>query len=197
MPRISQMRNASGMNINLVTSDDYTTFDDNAVDFSIRFGNGQFGNNSCELLLNEQCQIIASPTFLDENAGFDPFNPSQTIGDGLLLDHGDPYNIGWMDWHLWHELTENPPPTSDKLTLVQSYPTMLDMVCAGEGISIGTIGIEDDLLASGKIRSTGPLITRKGHGYHLVYREEQLHNPSFKKLRAYLIDSRAEALNPI
>ncbi|WP_299893185.1 hypothetical protein [uncultured Ruegeria sp.] len=70
---------------------------------------------------------------------------------------------------------------------VQSYPTMLDMVCAGEGISIGTIRIEDQLIASGKLVCIGPPVSRTGFGYYLVYSERQNSDPSFQRLKANLI----------
>ena len=187
MPRISNMRSASGKNINLVTSDDYSTFDTTSVDFSIRFGNGDFGTNQSDLLLQEQCQIIAAPQFLEHHPDFDAANPVETINPKLMFDHGDPYGVGWMDWRLWHEMMGHEYPGTEELTLVQSYPTMLDMICAGEGISIGTIGIEDDLRVAGKITGIGPVIARNGYGYYLVYREELKTNQSFKSLRSYLL----------
>ena len=189
MPRISQMRAASGKNINLVTSDDYGMFDNSPVDFSIRFGNGDFGDNCADLLLEEKCQIIASPEFLEKHPRFDPHDPVRSIRPEQMFDHGDPNNIGWMDWELWFETKGRVFPDADRLTLVQSYPTMLDMVCAGEGISIGTIGIEDDLISSGKIRAVGSALGRPGYGYYLVYRKELAKSRSFEKLRAFLAGS--------
>ena len=73
------------------------------------------------------------------------------------------------------------------LRQVQSYPTMLDMVCAGEGISIGTIGIEDDLIASGKLVCLGPPVSRRGFGYYLVFDGLHESDPSFQRLKTKLI----------
>lgn len=188
MPRISKMRAASKANINLVTSDDYNAFDEPSVDFSLRFGNGDFGENCADLLFDERCQIIAAPSFLANNPGFDPGNLVSSIDPALLLDHGDPNGVGWMDWSLWFSLSDTPFPGKQSLTEVQSYPTMLDMVFEGEGISIGTIGIEDDLVASGKLVRVGSSIARKGFGYYLVYRKQQMQNASFEKLRMFLLN---------
>ncbi len=189
MPRISKMRTASGTNINLVTSDDYRTFDEPSVDLSIRFGNGVFNGKCADLLFEERCQIIAAPSFMKANPEFDPERLSETIAPEVLLDHGDPNRIGWMDWELWHDLTSTPFAGTNRLTRVESYPTMLDMVCAGEGISIGTLGIEDDLVASGKLVCLGPSAAREGFGYYLVYREDKLRTPAFRRLRTLLLAS--------
>lgn len=187
MPRISRMRAASKMNINLVTSDDYRSFDNPSVDFSIRFGNGDFGENRADLLFEEKCQIIAAPSFLESRPDFDPDDLAGTVEPALLLDHGDPNGIGWMSWPLWFSIAGAPFPGRQALTRVQSYPTMLDMVRAGEGISIGTIGIEDDLVATGQVVRLGRPVARKGFGYFLVYKQERLRNAAFLKLRAYLL----------
>lgn len=193
IPRIGKMRAASNANINLVTSDDYAAFDDPAVDFSIRFGNGDFGENCADQLFEERCQIIAAPSFLENNPGFDPYDLAKSIAPEMLLDHGDPNGIGWMDWSQWHALSNMPFPGKQSLTEVQSYPTMLDMVFAGEGISIGTIGIEDDLVASGKLVRIGSPIAREGYGYYLVFRKEQLQNASFEKLRMFLSNEKTDS----
>lgn len=187
MPRISAMRAASGKNINLVTSDDYRMFDEPGVDFSIRFGHGDFGENCADHLFDEQCRIIAAPSFLKNHPQLDPTDPLGSLDPKLMLDHGDPNNIGWMDWERYLSLTGGTYPGRQALREVQSYPTMLDMVCAGEGISIGTIGIEDDLIASGKLVCIGPPVSRPGFGYYLVYGERQSRDPFFQKLKANLV----------
>ena len=92
-----------------------------------------------------------------------------------------------MDWERWFARQDRAFPGRSNLTQVQSYPTMLDMVCAGEGISLGTLGIEDDLFASGRITRLGDIFSRAGFGYFLVYKDALLDDLSFAKLRAHLI----------
>ena len=187
MPRISAMRSVSGKNINLVTSDDYRTFDDPGVDFSIRFGNGRFEGNCADRLFRERCRLIASPAFMDANPEIDPDDVPGTTPASLMLDHGDPNGIGWMDWECWFSELGLPFPGRAAFTKVHSYPSMLDMVRAGEGISIGTLGIEDDLVASGEIVLVGEEVARDGFGYFLVYREAMLTNAAFEELRIHLV----------
>ena len=187
MPRISEMRSVSGKNINLVTSDDYRTFDDPSVDFSIRFGNGTFPGMMADQLFEERCQIVASPSFLEAHPQIDPDDILGTAPAVLLLDHGDPMGIGWMNWELWFAEFDTPFPGRSALRQVQSYPTMLDMVCAGDGISIGTHGVEDDLVRSGKIVRLGETVSRPGFGYFLVCHEATRENSAFVRLRSHLV----------
>lgn len=189
MPRIGRMRAAAQTDINVVTSDDYRAFDEPDVDLSIRFGNGDFGANEADLLFEEQCQIIASPSYLQRNPAFDPDNLSGTVQPRQLLDHGDPKGIGWMSWRIWYEMAGEPPPDPELFLEVQSYPTMLDMVLEGEGVSIGTFGIEAALIDAGDLLCVGRPRRRECFGYYLVYDAELHRSLPFKKLRAQLIEA--------
>ncbi|MDC1381234.1 LysR family transcriptional regulator [Octadecabacter sp.] len=188
MPKISALRMASEATVNFLTADDYRAFDDPSVDFSIRYGRGSFGVNCADLLFGEHCQIIAAPRFLDQHPEFDPDAPLATLDPRLIFDHGDPHDTGWVTWALWCELTGRSLPDRGQISKIGSYPTMLDLVSAGEGIGIGTMGLEDDLVASGAIVRVGTPVARDGFGYYLVYRKELLDKPSFARLRDHLLD---------
>ena len=188
MPKISALRMASEATVNFLTADDYRAFDDPSVDFSIRFGRGSFGVNCADLLFREHCQIIVAPKFLDQHPEFDPDAPLATLDPRLIFDHGDPRDVGWVTWSVWCELTGQSLPDRGQISKIGSYPTMLDLVSVGEGIGIGTMGLEDDLVASGAIVRVGTPITRNGFGYYLVYRKELLDKPSFARLRDHLLD---------
>ena len=187
MPRISGMRLAANAAVNFLTSDDYRSFDDPSVDCSIRFGNGDFGPYCHDLLFPERCQIIASPEFLAAHPEFDPDDPARTIDMKFMFDHGDPHANGWTTWASFCKHTGRPLPDLQKLTKILSYPTMLDMVCAGEGIGIGYWGLDDHLVEERRIERVGPPIVRDGFGYYLVYRQELKAKRPFARLRDFLL----------
>lgn len=187
MPRISGMRAAANVTINFVTSDDYRGFDDPSIDVSIRFGDGNFGSNCSDLLFHEKCQIIASPSFLIDHPEFDPDHPTQTIDSKYMFDHGDPYSNGWTTWANFYERAGLVFDDTMRLTTLQSYPTMLDMVCAGEGLGVGCWGLEDHLVDDQKLVRVGQPIERDGFGYYLVYRKKKKPKPSFNRLREFLL----------
>jgi len=189
MPRISGMRLAANATVNFLTSDDYRSFDDTKVDCSIRFGSGDFGTLSCDLLFKERCQVIVSPAFVTAHPEFDQEDPIRTLDSKYMFDHGDPYKNGWATWATFCELAGHSLPVHQQLKTVHSYPTMLDMVCAGEGIGIGYWGLEDHLVKDQRIQRVGQLVGREGFGYYLVYRKGLKANRSFQRLREFLLDS--------
>ena len=66
---------------------------------------------------------------------------------------------------------------------------MLDMVRHGEGLAIGSLGLEDAYVQSGDVIRIGPPISREGFGYYLVYRSETLQRQGFQALRNLLTGS--------
>lgn len=190
MPRISKMRAAAQVTINFLTSDNYRDFDDPSVDLSIRFGNGDFGENESNLLFPETCQVIASPAFLAANPGFDPHKLAETVDPRHMFDHGDPYAHGWMTWHEFAARTGQTLDADTPFQQVASYPTMLDMICAGEGVGIGYRGLEETLIEQKQLVRVGPAISREDCGYHMVYSQNVQAKKSFKRLRDYLASER-------
>lgn len=191
MPRISEMRKAAETTINFMTSDNYRDFDDPSVDFSVRFGDGRFGENAADLLFAQTCQIIASPAFLEAHPEFDPLRLAETIDPKHMFDHGDPFGHGWMTWTLFAQETGQSLPTDTQFRRVSSYPTMLDMICAGEGIGIGYWGLEETLVEANQIARLGPVLRRPERGYYMVYRPGAAQKPSFQRLKRFLLSGQA------
>lgn len=187
MPRIGAMRQVADAPVNFLTSDDYRSFDEGGVDFSIRFGNGDFRGMEADLLFPERCRIVAAPGFAKAHPGFDPAAPFETLPQRFLLDHGDPSGSGWMTWERWYRALGRSLPRSANLPVVRSYPTMLDMITAGDGVGIGYLGLEDALVDSGAIVRIGPELGREGYGYYLVYRPALREKASFERLRTFLL----------
>ncbi len=186
MPRLAAMRAATSATVNFITADDYRQFDDLAVDASIRFGAGRFHGHEADLLFSEECYVIASPQFLKENPTLDPNDFPGTLRKDWLLNHGDPHRIGWMDWRLWKKIRQAKFDVDAPLNEVRNYPAMLDMVCHGEGLAIGSLGLEDANVQSGDVIRIGPPISREGFGYYLVYRRETMQRKGFQALRDLL-----------
>lgn len=193
MPRISGMRLAANATVNFLTSDDYRSFDDPTVDCSIRFGNGDFGPYSHDLLFAERCQIIASPAFLSAHPEFDQNDPVGTLEAKYMFDHGDPNGNGWTTWATYLDRSTRPLADHKQIKTILSYPTMLDMVCAGEGIGIGYWGLEDHLVKEERIVRVGQPSERDGYGYYLVYSKELTAKRSFLRLRDFLLDPNLNA----
>ncbi len=188
MPRIGDLRRHAGVPVTFVTAEDYRSFETAAIDCSIRFGHGAFRGLESDLLFAERCQIVASPALLSRYPGFDPMDPIGSLPDGLVLDHGDPFGAGWMTWAAWYDACGRAFPGPQSLRIVRSYPTMLDMICAGEGVGIGSEGLEDAQVAAGDLVRVGPPMQRPDHGYYLVYPAHAQEIPAFQKLRAALLD---------
>ena len=186
MPRITALRRASRATLNFMTSDDYRAFDHASVDLSIRFGNGSFGAMEATLLFPETCHVLASPDFIIAHPELEGEGFAHRLRPEWLLDHGDPLKVGWMTWPLWFAMMGVEDVAHKPMREVRNYPTMLDMVSAGEGVAIGSVGLEDEFVDSGRICRLDPPIARAGFGYYLVSRRDSRPTPALRDLRDYL-----------
>lgn len=187
MPRLAAMRAATSATVNFVTSDDYRSFDHGSVDVSIRFGTGEFHGYRAELMLQEECYVVASPVFLERHPSLDPEDLVNTINSDWMIDHGDEFDLGWMTWARWFEHMGSVFSSSSATREVRNYPAMLDMVRHGEGLAIGSVGLEDDLVETGELLRLGPPVSRPGYGYYLVYRANSEKRQAIDGLRELLL----------
>ncbi len=172
-----------------LTSDDYRDFDDPSIDASIRFGNGSFGAAACDQLFHETSQLVTSPGFLAAHPDLDEARPTLTLATNHMLDHEDPHSNGWTTWTDYFRRDGQPPDIARRLRKVLSYPTMLDMVKAGEGVGVGFWGLEGHLITSGDLVRISAPIVRPDWGYYLVYNPDSLKNPDFAGMRDYLLNA--------
>ena len=192
MPRISGLRGAAqGVAINFVTSENYRDFDASEVDLSIRFGNGAWPQHQFDLLFDEDCRAIVSPNFLANHTELRPDALAETISADMLIHHRDSFGAGWVTWPLWFEHLDLPPPDLDGRPTINNFPTVLEMVKAGDGVALGTAGLDDQAVASGEVQRVGPSIRRKGYGYFLVYQAGALERRPVRAIRRHLLTSSA------
>ncbi len=187
MPQITAMREAArGAAINFITSDDYRDFDSREVDFSIRFGSGEWPGKQADLLFTETTYVIAAPAFLERNPALDANDLAGTLRGEWLLEHGDTYGYGWMSWEKWFARNGRGLPGDLRSARIMNYPTMLDMVRCGEGVALGYAGLDDHLVKAGEIVRLGPPIDRPELGYYIVWNTGDALTGLRRELRQYL-----------
>ncbi|MEO0329023.1 MAG: LysR family transcriptional regulator [Pseudomonadota bacterium] len=169
MPQITAMRGVvSDAIINFITSENYVDFENSNVDVSIRFGNGNWPGKDASLIFTENTYVIASPEFLEQNPDIDADNLPETLQPEWMLEHGDPYDYGWMTWPRWFEYYGYDVPQIPMSKGIQNYPSVLDMVRCGEGVALGFVGLDDKLVQSGQIVRLGPALCRPEIGYYIL-----------------------------
>ena len=187
MPRITAMRGAArGATINFVTSENYKDFDAGNVDMSIRFGTGDWPDRRADLIFTETTHVIASPAFVQQHPDINKDNLPATLRPDWLLEHGDPYNYGWMTWPRWFAHHGHPMPEVSGHRDIHNYPTLLDMVRCGEGVALGYVGLDDHLVKSGDIVRLGKPINRPKLGYYLLSDARLATSGPGEELRTYL-----------
>ena len=183
MPQITAMRGAAGgATVNFLTSENYSDFDRPEVDFSIRFGTGDWLGKKADLIFTETTYVIASPQFLSDNPTISEDDLPGTLKPEWLLEHGDPHGYGWMTWELWFAHHHHEMPQIIQKRDIHNYPTILDMVRCGEGVALGYVGLDDALVNSGEVIRLGTPISRPDLGYYLLSDAKKKQNVALKEL---------------
>ena len=190
MPKLTAMRGAArGATINFLTSENYADFNGNGVDLSVRFGSGDWPGKHAQLMFTETTYVIASPEFLENNPDLDANKLAATLKPEWLLDHGDPYNYGWMTWKLWFEYQGHKDLKSPTSSELHNYPNLLDMVRCSEGVALGYVGLDDHLVEAGEVVRLGQPLHRPEYGYFLVSNLEGRNSKELQELRDFLADA--------
>ena len=187
MPQITAMRGAArGSTINFVTSENYADFENSGIHLSIRFGSGDWPGKHADLLFYETTHVIVSPDFLRKNPVLNRQDLCEVLKPEWLLDHGDPYHYGWMTWRRWFKHHGHELPNLVGVRNIQNYPTVLDMVKCSEGVALGFVGLDDELVDAGEIVRIGQPVHRPNLGYYLLSDANRDHIAAVEELRHYL-----------
>jgi len=190
MPRITAMRGAAGgATINFLSSENYLDFESANVDFSIRFGTGNWKGKQADLIFRETTYVIASPDFVARHPEITEIDLPGSLRHDWLLEHGDPYGYGWMTWRRWFEHHGHQPPAEVGNRDIHNYPTLLDMVRCGEGVALGYVGLDNAMVESGDIVRIGQPVHRPELGYYLLSDTEREQGAAAVELKNYLIAS--------
>ncbi|RED43758.1 LysR substrate-binding domain-containing protein [Aestuariispira insulae] len=181
LPRLQRI--LDGMSINLLISDDYGEYDAKAVDFSIRFGDGQWDGLCADLLFYEEIVPLAAPAVAQAH----DFTSLATWQGQSLLDTENLFTtLNWATWSLWFKEQGLDFPSRARTQTFNNYLLVVDAALNGDGIMLGFANLTDDLVELGKLVPLGPPLKRSPMGYYLVYPEKGFHSPLAKRiLRAF------------
>lgn len=155
-----------GATINFLISDNYDDYDTNKVDLSIRFGFGNWPNKEAIPLFAEECFPIASPKLI-EMYGLSQVENWTKVK--LLNMPQDDRHIDWATWDHWFALSGVPRPSDIMEEKFYDYIVLLDAALHHEGIALGFTTFTDQHEKNQSLVRIGPVVSREGAGYYLVY----------------------------
>jgi len=183
-PRLGRFRERfPGIELHLLTSNDYTDFAREGVDAAIRHGVGPWPGLRADRFLDDQVYPVCSPLLLE---GPHAIREPADLQHHVLLDLIErPY------WARWLAAAGVPALKPRDLVLFDDIGVGLEAAAVGMGVAMGRSTILGDDLMHGRLVRPFALDMPGQYGFHLVCPAAIATRPKIARLRAWLIEEGA------
>ena len=190
MPYFHAMQEAfPGHEVRLITTDSYLDLDMSDVDYSIRFGTGQWPGKVAEPLFFENVFPVCAPEFLDRYPFLTEPDGWRRLVECPLL-HLDAGGRGWLVWESWLERSGATPMTGnaqvERSRMFLQYPFLLQAAVEGRGVALGWSHMVENYLESGRLVRIGDVTVETERGYYLVGSHMRAGDPDMQILHGIL-----------
>ena len=182
-PRLSELRQLlPEITLRVVVADDESESLGGDVHASILHGDGHWTGYRSRELFSEEVFPVCSPDFPRPARGEDWIDWLLRMP---LIELSDRH-WNWMNWRLWLGRHNIDQPLANRRLQINSYPSVLAVACAGEGLALGWRWLVDDLLAQGRLIRPIEASLQTDFGYHLIWREPQPEDSAVARFRGWL-----------
>ncbi|MGH6883602.1 LysR substrate-binding domain-containing protein [Hypericibacter sp.] len=182
MPRLGHFwRMHQDITVNHVISDSSQDLGMARIDLRVRYGAGDWHNETAIRLFGDQIYPVCSPEFAGRH-------PAKGLADVtslplLELETGDPSWTGWADW------LKGAGGKARSLTLrtFSSYVVALQAAQDGQGVALGWHSLVAPLVESGKLVVLGSARMAAAQAFYVTWDEHKSLSPEARVLRDWLI----------
>lgn len=175
------------VSVRLLTTDAPSELASEANDLVILYSTGEHPRWNLTPLMKEVLLPVASPDFIEKHK-LDPVSVlPEEIARLDLIDY-ERFNAHWISFRQW--FARLPVPPKSRITPRLSFSTYslaVDAALRGEGITLGSVGLIADELASGALVGLGSQRLDTGYGYHLGMPRYRSLSPGAARLHQHLL----------
>ena len=197
VPRLGHFREAyPDIDVRIHADDRLVDLHTESIDLAVRFGNGEYPNLHCELLMHDESFPVCSPAYL---AAHPPLNtPADIAGHQLLhdatvvMDH--PHAA---DWEFWLDAVDVTDVDVSRGLRFNSGDMVIQAALIGQGLGMARTSLAAlDLKAGNLVRPFVQSVASNG-AYYLVYPEDHLKRPRVLAFVSWLKNEVAATLKDI
>lgn len=167
MPRLARLRDlAPDLPVRVTTAERDRDMQLEAVDCAILFGDGHWPGFESLALIPEAVVPVASPAVAARMQGW---SRREMLERGPLI-HLDSADQRWFGWGDWQRARAPEVQRLDPGVQVTNHGIALHQTLMGQGISLGWLGVIDDMIANGLLVALDAAPLTSARGYHLVAR---------------------------
>jgi LysR family transcriptional regulator, glycine cleavage system transcriptional activator len=188
--RLREFSHASpALSVRLLSTDAPLELASEANDLVILYANGDHPRWNLTLLMPEVLMPVAAPDYLSRG-GLDPLHLSTPDIATLDLIDYERFNANWVSLRQWFTRVGAPAPLRVKPRLsFSTYSMAVDAAVRGEGVTLGSLGLIGEELASGALVTLGSERLETGYGYYLGMPRYRALAPSALQLYQHLLSA--------
>jgi LysR family transcriptional regulator, glycine cleavage system transcriptional activator len=165
MPRLAKVREKEpALRARVTTAERDQDMRISDVDCAILFGDGNWPGYEAQLLIPEAVVPVASPALAKKLANK---SRSELLKRGPLI-HLEDSDHRWFTWRDWRDARSPKCSDIDAGVLVTNHGIAINQTLAGHGVSLGWLGVIDDMIANGLLAPLDEEPLRSARGYYLV-----------------------------
>ncbi len=174
------------VSVRLLTTDAPSELASEANDLVILYSAGEHPRWNLTPLMKEILVPVASPDFIEKHK-LDPVALGPDEIAGLDLIDYERFNAHWISFRQWFARFSDPPKVriTPRLSF-STYSLAVDAALRGKGVTLGSIGLIADELASGALVELGARRLETGYGYHLGMPRYRSLTPGAARLHQHL-----------
>jgi DNA-binding transcriptional LysR family regulator len=182
MPRLGSFwRKHQDITVNHVISDSSQDLGMARIDLRVRYGAGDWHNETAIRLFGDRIYPVCSPDFARQHPGKGTAElPSLPL---LELETGDPSWTGWTDWLKG----TGGKARSLNLRTFSSYVVALQAAQDGQGVALGWHSLVAPLVESGKLVVLGATAMPASQSFYVTWDEHKSLSAEARVLRDWLI----------
>ncbi|MGV8987140.1 MAG: LysR substrate-binding domain-containing protein [Cypionkella sp.] len=186
MPRLDRLRQtAPDLAVRVTTAERDRDMQMEAVDCAILFGDGNWPGYESFPLMREEVVPVASPAVATRLAGW---SRVELLARGPLI-HLEDRDQRWFNWRDWQHQRAPEARRINPGVQVTNHGIAIHQTLMGQGVSLGWLGVIDDLTANGLLVAFDPEPLTSARGYYLVTTAEFLSTPTGGLLHEALVPS--------
>lgn len=189
LPRIPEFgKQYPEIDIRVDVRDGLTDFGRDGVDVALRYGSGNYPDQSCDWFLAEEAFPVCSPRLTE--GGDHPLREPEDLQHHVLI-HDFTEDL----WDRWLELAGVPGLKTRHGPSVNLLNLAIDSAIAGEGVALGRRAIVAGALADGRLVQPFDTVMPSENAYYFVCPKESADRPKIVAFRNWILEQADSGAN--
>ncbi len=193
LPRISEFsRNHPGINVRILTQDNFPNIESSDIDIAIRFGSGMWADGQASVLFEDEVFPVCSSNFALNSGNIEI--PRDLLAYPLISYTAD--DPTWTGWSEWLAAFGVELPKRKSGLRCSFYTEAIYAALNGQGITLGWRRLVEDLLVQGRLIQLTDSTVKTRNAYFAVVPKRRRQTEAAQLFQMWLTETAEQLAYP-